>query len=345
MLTKALLLAVLALASADVPMKVEMFASADCTGSPTVQGTAATALTDAETLGGTSHPADMCIGGSSLGGGVSFMGSCPSATTTTMQQWDGSAVTQQGMRYCWMANADCSGACASSAAFTAVSDWSVPACQSHTAVFGAPSAYNINSVRLSCVAASSDPCFPSSAIVTKADGTPSRIDALKEGDEIVAATDDGTLTTDSVSLLSIAKPEVKGVNAYVALTTALNKTLTLTPGHHVPVGAACCSMLKQAKDVEVGEKMWSVKDGVATATTVTAKASAVTATGFHSPVLTNGGFPVVDGLVTSFDSIEKVTLAKHGLAPLLKACKATGTCETFRDMFLSDGDRHFISKA
>ena len=73
----------------------------------------------------------------------------------------------------------------------------------------------------------------------------------------------------------------------------------------------------------------------ATATTVTAKATSVEATGLHSPVLTNGGFPIVDGVVTSFDSIDKVTLAKHGLAPLLKACKATGTCETVRNMFFT----------
>ena len=180
-----------------------------------------------------------------------------------------------------------------------------------------------------------EPCFPSSSLVTKADGTPSRIDALKEGDEIMAATADGALTTDTVSLLSIAKPEAEG-KSYVALTSAANTTLTLTPGHHVPVGAACCSTLKKAKDVEVGETVWAVKDGKAVATAVTAKtAPTVKASGLHSPVLTNGGFPIVDGVVTSFDSIDKVTLAKHGLAPLLKACKATGTCETVRNMFFT----------
>jgi len=188
---------------------------------------------------------------------------------------------------------------------------------------------------------SEDPCFPSSSMITKADGNPSRIDALKEGDMIVAATAEGTLTTDKVSLLSIAMPEAHA-KSFLALTTAANTTLTLTPGHHVPVGAVCCSTLKKAKDVEVGEKMWAVKDGKAVATTVTTKTASVKASGLHSPVLVNGGFPVVDGLVTSFDSIDKVTLAKHGLAPLLTACKATGTCESFRDMFLGADERNFI---
>jgi hypothetical protein len=51
-----------------------------------------------------------------------------------------------------------------------------------------------------------NPCFPSSATVTMADGTTSRIDALKAGDAIIATTIDGTLTTDTVSPLSIAYP-------------------------------------------------------------------------------------------------------------------------------------------
>ena len=29
-------------------------------------------------------------------------------------------------------------------------------------------------------------------------------------------------------------------------------------------------------------------------------------------------------------------LAKHGLAPLLAACKATGTCDDFKSMFLHE---------
>jgi hypothetical protein len=186
-----------------------------------------------------------------------------------------------------------------------------------------------------------DPCFPSSSSVSLADGMTKRLDALKEGDEIVAATAEGALTTDTVSLLSIAMPEAQD-KALLTLTTAANATLTLTPEHHLPFGAECCSSLKQAKDVEVDDKVWTVVAGKAVATTVTAIAKAH-AKGLHSPVLTNGGFPIVDGVVTSFDSIDKVTLAKHGLAPLLKACKATGTCETFRDMFLSTEDRHYIA--
>ena len=163
--------------------------------------------------------------------------------------------------------------------------------------------------------------------MTKADGTSSRVDALKEGDKIVAATADGSLTTDTLSLLSIAHPEAT-VDKFITLSTAAGASLTLTPNHHLPVGPACCSTLKMAKDVSIGEVVYTVAEGKATFTTVTGMHVAK-ATGMHSPVLTNGNFPVVDGFVTSFDSIDKVSLAckprlqaslaKHTLASVMLA--------------------------
>jgi len=182
------------------------------------------------------------------------------------------------------------------------------------------------------------PCFPSMAMITLADGTASRVDALKEGDKIVAATADGSLTTDTVSLLSIARPEAT-VDKYITLTTAANTSLTLTPTHHLPVGPVCCSTLKMAKDVSIGEVVHLATEGETTPSTVTTMRVAK-AMGLHSPVLTNGNFPIVDGFVTSFDSIEKVTLAKYGLASLVSACKASGTCETLRHLFL--GEDHML---
>ena len=149
---------------------------------------------------------------------------------------------------------------------------------------------------------------------TLANGTLSRLDALKEGDQIVAATADGSLTTDTVSILSIAHPQVH-VDHFLTLTTTANASITLTPEHHLPVGASCCTILKKAKDVGVGEQVWFVAEGKAATTTVTS-AAVTKAKGLHSPVLTKGGFPVVDGIVTAFDSIEKVTIPEAILSPL-----------------------------
>jgi len=182
-----------------------------------------------------------------------------------------------------------------------------------------------------------DPCFPSDAHVTLANGTAIRIDALKEGDSIVSTTVDGVLSSDAVTLLSIAQP--KATSPFVLLSTA-DSTITLTDEHHLPVGPTCCNTLKKAKDVALGEMVWLVRTHGIESALVTKK-STTYGVGLHSPVLMNGGFPVVDGFVTAFDSIDKVYLAKSGLASLLKACKATGTCEQFRNMFFG-GDAKYI---
>ena len=170
-------------------------------------------------------------------------------------------------------------------------------------------------------------CFPSTATVTKADGSVAAIASLKEGDVIVAAVADGTLTTDTVSLLSVARPEA--VSTFITLTTDVGKSLNLTAEHHLPVGAACCSRLKLAKEIAVGETVWIVSGGATVPVTVSRVASAVNK-GLHSPVLAAGNFPIVDGFVTSFDNLLSVRLASYGLPTLLRVCKATGTCEAVR---------------
>jgi len=95
--------------------------------------------------------------------------------------------------------------------------------------------------------------------------------------------------------------------------------------------------------VAVGERVWVLRTGKTSATTVTA-ITATSSKGLHSPVLLNGGFPVVDEIVTAFDSIEKVTLAKHGLKPLIATCKAMGTCEAMLDLFLNE-DRELVTSS
>ena len=107
--------------------------------------------------------------------------------------------------------------------------------------------------------------------------------------------------------------------------------LTVTAAHHVPVGAACCSTLKQAGEVEIGETIYTIKNGVAAPSTVTKIAKAVK-TGLHSPVLTNGHFPVIDDTVTAFDSATKMHLAAYALPILEPACKATGTCASLKKL-------------
>lgn len=158
---------------------------------------------------------------------------------------------------------------------------------------------------------------------------------------MLATTLDGFPISDTVTLLSIAKP--KAVAPFISLT-ANNMTLMLTAEHHLPVGSPCCKTVKKAKDVVEGEIIWtSGAQGTINSAVVTKKGLDTFGTGLHSPVLMNGGFPVVNGFVTSFDSIEKVSLAKHGLPSILQACKVTGTCELFRDLFFGDDKKYVAS--
>lgn len=54
----------------------------------------------------------------------------------------------------------------------------------------------------------------------------SQVDELKEGDKLIAATSAGLLTTDTVSFLSVANPQVGGT--FLTLTTQGGGRLRLT---------------------------------------------------------------------------------------------------------------------
>ena len=175
---------------------------------------------------------------------------------------------------------------------------------------------------------SSDPCFPSGAVVMRAGGQHARVHELREGDELLAVTRDGRLTTDVVSLLSLADAEAQ--RRFVTLTTAANQTLTLTASHHVPVGASCCSMLMQAQDVAVGDAVWLVTAGSSLSAARVLRKGTSGGSGLFSPVLTRGSLPVVDGFVTSFDSTSMTAAAGIGLPSLLATCKLLGACDMLR---------------
>lgn len=176
-----------------------------------------------------------------------------------------------------------------------------------------------------------DPCFPPSAKVIMANGKLARVDSLVEGDSIVAATMNGSITTDVVSMLSIAEAEKRA--SFITLRTDGNRSLTLTGEHHIPVGRRCCEVLKKAKDVVVGDMIWAMEEHHKIVTQKVETIAFDKGNGLFSPVLANGGFPVVDGFVTSYDSIMHVFLATKGLSTLISICRATRTCEFLRRSF------------
>lgn len=191
---------------------------------------------------------------------------------------------------------------------------------------------------------SNTPCFPSLAKVTLADGTVTSVGELRPGDRLITATASGHLTTDVVSMLSLTDAAAEA--HFVKLTISASspsragekRNLTLTADHHLAVGSECCSTLKQAKQVVVGSTVWITGAGSSTGTgaVVAATVSSIAKTaskGLHSPVTVGGTFPIVDGVVTAFDSIGKVTLASYTLPWVEPVCKATGTCGLLRVLF------------
>jgi hypothetical protein len=164
-----------------------------------------------------------------------------------------------------------------------------------------------------------------------------RLDALREGDRVVSATVDGSLTTDEVSLLSIAKPGAGAASAFLRIIVEGGHALNVTAEHHLPVGSTCCRTLAKAKEIVAGQSVWGYEGGGAAVARTVVRVQPVHNHGLHSPVLASGTFPVVDGVVTAFDRIESVTLASYALQPVLAACKATGTCHSVKRLhaFLS----------
>jgi len=191
--------------------------------------------------------------------------------------------------------------------------------------------------------------FPSTAIAILANGSSARLDALQSGDRIVVATASGALTTDLVSFASIAKPEaelrpfLKKGRPFLTITTQGGKTLTVTAQHHVPTGAAsCCSTLKIAREIQVGDTIWIAGGGTAGSAggtlspAIVAKTGTALRPGLYSPVMRAGHFPVINGFVTSFDSMGKVALASYVLPTLEVACTAVGACGLVRSALVAE---------
>ncbi|EOD21375.1 hypothetical protein EMIHUDRAFT_368780, partial [Emiliania huxleyi CCMP1516] len=125
---------------------------------------------------------------------------------------------------------------------------------------------------------------------------------------------DGTLGFDVVSSFSLADPSAKA--SFLSLTTA-TATVTLTPTHKLPAGPA--KALKQASEVAVGETMWLASPAVGTLVQEPILGIAsVMADGLHSPLTKHGGWPVVDGVATSYNSAAVVARNKY-LVPIVEA--------------------------
>lgn len=146
-----------------------------------------------------------------------------------------------------------------------------------------------------------------------------------------------------MSILSIADSDANG-NAYISVTTDGKQTLNATYDHHVVVGATCCSEIKQMKKLDIGDTMWIRTEGkpLPVAQKVT-DVKIYTGKGLHSPVLTNGGLPIVNNFVTSFDKYSSVKMARNWLPSMLGMCESFGACSLVKKFFGFNERKHIES--
>jgi hypothetical protein len=162
----------------------------------------------------------------------------------------------------------------------------------------------------------SNDCFPSASMVflqssNALGGSWVRMSSLRRGDRIAAVNKWGKVAFDQVAFSSLADSGSLD-QSFLRLETSGQIELTVTTGHHLPVGPRCCATLKVAGDLHIGDTIW-VYNGKDVASVPTAQTllaiETVRADGLHSPTLVGGGFPIVDGIVTAFGPIEDVRAA------------------------------------
>ena len=343
MMIVAILVTMLSTVSAQhVGITVQFYNSVDCSGTPISEATGA-----AVEYGNTApYDAATCITNSAWGGDtpISYIGRCSAATDTVMRYTDYTATmpteTRAGLVYCYIADATCGYDADGNTLPTGrphCSDavdhsFSVPACRTAEQVYEgwtslrstAPT--TAKSIKFSCGDQTATPCFPSSATVTLESGHAARMAELRAGDKILAARADGTLYHDTVSRFSLAQSDVTA--AFVSLTIGNGKQVSLTATHHLPVGPS--KTVKQAADVKLGETVWIAEKAAALAPQTVTKVDVVIGNGLHNPLLVHGGFPVVDGVATSFNTQTIVTLDSYAVPIVEALCAATGTCDSVR---------------
>jgi len=59
---------------------------------------------------------------------------------------------------------------------------------------------------------------------------------------------------------------------------------------------------------------------------------ALSTEGLHNPLLLHGGFPIIDGVVTSFNTIKMVQFDGMAVPWITTLCKATRTCDVARQI-------------
>lgn len=159
-------------------------------------------------------------------------------------------------------------------------------------------------------------CFPAYETLQLRNGKTVRMDQLKIGDEVAV----GQGVYSKVFMFTHANPRAR--SQFIEITSNLNTSLTLSPGHVLPVNGK----LTFAKHVKIGDSIKLVSTGRAVHVTAT---TTKWSSGLYNPQTLDGNIAVNGIVTTTFtEAVEPIT-ATAFLAPLRWVFITIGTDFSF----------------
>lgn len=171
---------------------------------------------------------------------------------------------------------------------------------------------------------SSSTCFPASATVAMADGSHKRIGNLAIGNAVLSSSASGQ---DNNKVVAWAHNSPDVTADFLSLSTHDNRTLTLSPGHYLPVAGLG---LVPAQRVASGMALY---DEQGRPSLIVTQVKAITALGLFNPLTTDGSL-IVDGVAVSTFTTAFEPVAAHAALTPLRGVVSAGTGVVGRTMAL-----------
>lgn len=165
---------------------------------------------------------------------------------------------------------------------------------------------------------SSSTCFPASATVAMADGSHKRIGDLLIGDAVRSSSSPSSNDNDNNKVVAWAHNSAAVTADFLSLSTHDNRTLTLSPGHYLPVAGMG---LVPAQRVATGMALY---DEQGRPSLIVTHIKAITAVGLFNPLTTDGSL-VVDGVTVSTFTTAFEPVAAHAALTPLRGVMSAGT--------------------
>ncbi|XP_034829797.1 indian hedgehog protein [Maniola hyperantus] len=178
-------------------------------------------------------------------------------------------------------------------------------------------------------------CFPSGSIVQTEEG-PRDIAALKKGDRVLAAADDGKMVYSEV--LTFIDRDSNVTRQYIEVSAENGVTITTTPSHLLLLAAADSWRESFAMNIEIGDVLLTRGQGSVMRPSRVVKTRIVSRRGVYAPLTKTGTIIVDDALASCYALVRSHALAHAAMAPLRWAAGWSSSNEVSRGV-------HWYAKA